>query len=221
MPDSEPAAADSGQQPEEEPQSLEHQLFVVAAAGDAAAVARLLSEGAEPACETDEGVTPLMAAASSGSEAALRALLEAGAPWHAQDAGGRTAGEYASGGGHRACVRALLDWAVRAELLLGSIARRERKGAAPNRDYLSSSIKYIDGRLMDEQGALQGSCAGAAPGGASWGRPLAWVLTGRHSSRQQAAGMSLAGPTHSSGPHLAGPATGPSIVARPTKQARR
>lgn len=173
MPDTQPPAAASGQQ-DEEPQSLEHQLFAAAAAGDAPAVARLLAEGAEPACETDEGVTPLMVAASSGSEAALKALLEAGAPWHAQDAAGRSAGEYASGGRHRGCVRLLMDWAVRAELLLGSIARRERKGAAPNRDYLSSSIKYIDGRLMDEQGARAGG-AGDARGSPAEPEVLALV----------------------------------------------
>ena len=51
-------------------------------------------------------------------------------------------------------MRRLLDWAVRAELLLGSIARRERSGAPPvNRDYLASAIRYEDGRLMDKQGA--------------------------------------------------------------------
>jgi hypothetical protein len=34
----------------------------------------------------------------------------------------------------------------------GPISRRERKGTPPNRDYLSSSIRYEDGKLIDEQG---------------------------------------------------------------------
>ncbi|KAL4430017.1 hypothetical protein ABPG77_004387 [Micractinium sp. CCAP 211/92] len=135
-----------------EEHALEVQLLQAAAAGDGAAVVTLLEQGAEPACETEEGVTPLMLAAEAGSAAAVQALLEAGAPWHSQDRQGHTAGEYASGSGRREVVRQLLDWAVKAELILGTISRRESKGAVPNRDYLSSSIKYEGGRLVDEQG---------------------------------------------------------------------
>jgi hypothetical protein len=99
--------------------TLEQQLFQAAAAGDTAHVQALLAAGAEPACEAEGGVTPLMLAAESGSVEAVRALLEAGAPWQAQDAEGYTAGDYASGGKHRAVVQQLLDWAVKAELILG------------------------------------------------------------------------------------------------------
>jgi hypothetical protein len=42
---------------------------------------------------------------------------------------------------------------LNARACVGTISRRERKGAAPNRDYLSSSIRYDDGKLVDEQGA--------------------------------------------------------------------
>ncbi|KAL4444039.1 hypothetical protein ABPG75_011776 [Micractinium tetrahymenae] len=137
---------------EDEEHALEVQLLQIAASGDGAAVAALLERGAEPACETDDGVTPLMLAAEAGSTEAVHALLEAGAPWHAQDRKGHTAGEYASGSGRREVVRQLLDWAVKAELILGTISRRESRGAVPNRDYLGSSIKYEGGRLVDEQG---------------------------------------------------------------------
>ncbi|PSC75892.1 Arginine N-methyltransferase 2 [Micractinium conductrix] len=92
-----------------------------------------------------------MLAADAGCAEAVQALLEAGAPWHAQDAEGHTAGEYASGSGRRAVVQQLLDWAVRAELLLGTISRRERKGSIPNRDYLSSCIKYEGDVLLDAE----------------------------------------------------------------------
>lgn len=34
----------------------------------------------------------------------------------------------------------------------GTISRRGRKGTASNRDYLSSSIRYEDGKLVDQQG---------------------------------------------------------------------
>ncbi|EFN56565.1 hypothetical protein CHLNCDRAFT_144236 [Chlorella variabilis] len=143
----EQASGDEGEQ-----HSAERQLLSAAAAGDAGAVQQLLAAGAEPASGTGEGVTPLMLAAESGSTEAVQALLDAGAPWHAQDSQGYTAGDYASGSRHRAVVQQLLNWAVKAELILGTISRREKKGAAPNRDYLSSSIRYEDGKLMDEQG---------------------------------------------------------------------
>jgi hypothetical protein len=47
----------------------------------------------------------------------------------------------------------------------GTISRRERRGAAPNRDYLSSSIRYEDGKLIDEQGehAMHHAQDAAAP----------------------------------------------------------
>lgn len=44
----------------------------------------------------------------------------------------------------------------------GTISRRESKGAVPNRDYLGSSIKYEDGRLVDAQGEAP-PCAGGGP----------------------------------------------------------
>lgn len=59
----------------EEEHALEVQLLQAAAAGDGAAVVTLLEQGAEPACETDEGVTPLMLAAEAGSAEAVQALL--------------------------------------------------------------------------------------------------------------------------------------------------
>ena len=80
---------------------------------------------------------------------------ESGAPWHAQDGEGFTAGEYASGSGHRAVLQQLLDHAVRAELILGTVARRERPPGAPGlaaRDYLGSTLQYHEGRLMDAEG---------------------------------------------------------------------
>lgn len=60
---------------EQEEQSLERRLIEAAAAGDGAQVAALLQAGAEPAVETEEGVTPLMLAAEAGSAEAVQALL--------------------------------------------------------------------------------------------------------------------------------------------------
>ncbi len=72
---------------------------------------------------------------------------------HAQDNEGYTAGEYASGSKHRHIVELILEHAVRAELILGTIARRERTDASQSsRDYLASSVTYKDGQLLDEDG---------------------------------------------------------------------
>jgi hypothetical protein len=63
------------EQDAEEEHPAEQQLLVAPSEGDAARVQQLLAGGAEPACETAEGVTPLMLAAGSGSEEAVQALL--------------------------------------------------------------------------------------------------------------------------------------------------
>lgn len=80
QPEQPPAATEAAQQPDaaEGQASAEQRLLAAAAAGDGPLVLQLLQAGAEPACETDEGVTPLMLAAESGSAEAVQALL--GAP---------------------------------------------------------------------------------------------------------------------------------------------
>ncbi|GAB4818430.1 hypothetical protein N2152v2_005476 [Parachlorella kessleri] len=135
-------------------EALEEQLMEACREGQAELARRLLDQGAEPGFQDAEGVTPLMLAAESGNAALVSALLEAGAPWHAQDNEGYTAGEYASGSQHKHIVELLLDWAVRAELILGTVSRREKKaaGLAANRDYLSGTLRYEDGKLIDAEG---------------------------------------------------------------------
>ena len=63
------------QQEGEEGFAAERRLLEAAAAGDAAGVFAALQAGAEPACETGEGVTPLMLAADAGCAEAVQALL--------------------------------------------------------------------------------------------------------------------------------------------------
>lgn len=79
QPEERQEAAETAQQlpgREDEP-SAEQRLMEAAAAGDGPLVAQLLRDGAEPACETEEGITPLMLAAQSGSEEAVQTLLGA------------------------------------------------------------------------------------------------------------------------------------------------
>lgn len=122
--------------------------------GDADTIDKLLKAGAEPACADDHGVTPLMLAAASGSEKSVQLLLDAGAPWNDQDKGGFTAGEYASASGQLSVMQQLLNFAVRAELILGTIQSRYNSdpAALPNEQYLKGSVEYMDDQLIDAGG---------------------------------------------------------------------
>ncbi|PNH02928.1 Arginine N-methyltransferase 2, partial [Tetrabaena socialis] len=77
----------------EVPASLEEQLLLAAADGDADEVARLIELEADIDFQNEEGVSALMKAAEAGHTAVLAALLGAGAPWNAQDQHGYCAGE--------------------------------------------------------------------------------------------------------------------------------
>lgn len=115
-----PAAEPSTSAP---PADLDAQLHSAAAAGDAAAVGRLLAAGADPCLPAAEGATPLMKAAEAGSAECIALLLEAGAPWNALDEDGYCAGDYATASKNRGAIELLMDWAVRCEQLLGAMER--------------------------------------------------------------------------------------------------
>lgn len=129
-------------------------LFQAAKAGEVSTIRELLAAGADPAWTQPETlITPLMMAAESGNPGAVSALLEAGAPWNAQDKDGHCAGEYAS----REAFHVLLEFAVHAEMILGTVARREKEKLSDanrpsNEEYLKSSLRYDDGRLLDADG---------------------------------------------------------------------
>ncbi len=61
--------------------SAEQRLMAAAAACDGPLVVQLLRDGAEPSCETEDGITPLMLAAESGCAEAVQALLGALGGW--------------------------------------------------------------------------------------------------------------------------------------------
>lgn len=137
-------------------ESLDAQLLHASQIGDADKIKALMKQGADPSYQNDEGVSPLMMASSSGNSIAVTFLLEAGAPWNATDCNKQAAGEYASGSGHPAIFKQLLDFAVRAELLLGTAARRKHQQTnnASNQEYLDQGVEYTeDGdALIDQQG---------------------------------------------------------------------
>ncbi|KAL5210818.1 hypothetical protein ABZP36_006441 [Zizania latifolia] len=140
------AASKSGKSPEE-------LLCSAAESGDAEAVAGLLSEGADPTHFDSSGLTPLMHAAAGGHAAVARLLLEAGAPWNALSPTGFSAGDLTS---DTATYDLLLDHALRSELVLGTVARRQAGSAnssdgPPAESYLESRVSFSEERVMDAE----------------------------------------------------------------------
>jgi type IV protein arginine methyltransferase len=74
------------------------------------------------------GITPLMVSASVGHLLLVQYLLQdCSAPWNALDRQYLCAGEYATKAEQWEIVNLLVDWATRAELILGSIERENRR----------------------------------------------------------------------------------------------
>jgi protein arginine N-methyltransferase 2 len=84
--------------------------------------------------DNETGRSPLMAAASIGNGALCQHLLDAGAPWNAVDRQGQCAGNYATDSQHWGVVNLLVEWGVRAELILGMVARARRDDSETNND---------------------------------------------------------------------------------------
>ncbi|KAG0586277.1 hypothetical protein KC19_2G078200 [Ceratodon purpureus] len=128
------------------------ELQRAAAEGDLERVRSLLDAGAD-ACEGNhEGMTPLMLAAQNGHAEVVRALLQAGAPWNALNPLGQCAGDFAMDAGHQEAFDILLDAGMQAELILGVVARQERKvEEGAEKPYLQQRVEYSEGKLLDEE----------------------------------------------------------------------
>lgn len=145
--------------------SPEELLCAAAKAGEEVEVARLLASGADATYFDADGLTPLMHAAAGDHAAVARLLLDCGAPWNALSPSGLSAGDVASGPD---TYDLLIDHALRSELILGTIARRQ--AAATNtsdgalaESYLESRVSFSEERVMDaESKAVM----------MSWERPL-------------------------------------------------
>lgn len=127
--------------------SPEELLCAAAESGDAEAITGLLAEGADPTHFDASGLTPLMHAATGGHAAVVQLLLDAGAPWNALSPTGISAGDLAS---DSATFDLLLDHALRSELVLGTVARRQAGPAdSPAESYLESRVSFSEERVMD------------------------------------------------------------------------
>ncbi|KAJ6843335.1 arginine N-methyltransferase 2 [Iris pallida] len=130
--------------------SPEDLLIEAAISGDASELSSLLSTGADPSSFDASGRTPLMHAAERNHSDAVRLLLDAGAPWNALSPSGLSAGDLAMANSHQVSLDLLLDAAIRSELILGTIARRNDEQTL-DKTYLDSRVEFGEDRLMDEE----------------------------------------------------------------------
>ena len=136
-----------------EGKSPEELLCAAAKSGDEEEVARLLASGADATHFDSAGLTPLMHAAEGGHAAVARLLLNCGAPWNALSPSGLSAGDLAS---DPDTYDLLLDHALRSELILGTVARRQAAPAnsddgPPAENYLESRVSFSEERVMDAE----------------------------------------------------------------------
>ena len=149
---------------------LNAKLLAAAENGLLEDVQSLLNGGAEAFFQEETtGRSVIMPAASEGHVEVVKELLKQGAPWNALDREGRCAGEYAIANSQQRVVDMLVNAGVQAELLLGSLLRKDTKvgsegcrgigagvveGKEKEKGYLEQKVEYtLDGeKLLDEDG---------------------------------------------------------------------
>ncbi|KAI3688938.1 hypothetical protein L2E82_46884 [Cichorium intybus] len=117
--------------------------------GDAQKVQTLIASGADVSYFDEDGFTPLMLAAKHGHADVVKALLDAGAPWNELSPSNLSAGDFAMDAGHQDAFDILLNTGIQAELILGTIARRETKIGDLDGDYLEDRVSFSEDKLMD------------------------------------------------------------------------
>ncbi|KAM2925552.1 hypothetical protein FF1_043054 [Malus domestica] len=125
------------------------QLCEAARNGDTEKLKALILAGVDVTYFDGEGLNPLMHAAKLGHADAVTALLEAGAPWNALSPSNLSAGDFAMEAGHEDAYDILLNAGIQAELVLGTIARREKKDGDSDGDYLEDRVSFSEDKLMD------------------------------------------------------------------------
>ena len=131
----------------------EELLCAAAKSGEEEEVAKLLASGTDATHFDADGLTPLMHAAAGGHAGVARLLLDCGAPWNALSPSGLSAGDLAS---DPDTYDILLDHALRSELVLGTVARRQAVPAnasdgAPAESYLESRVSFSEERVLDAE----------------------------------------------------------------------
>ncbi|XP_020211185.1 protein arginine N-methyltransferase 2 [Cajanus cajan] len=127
----------------------EEQLCEAARKGDTDRVKALINSGADVTYFDGEGLNPLMHAAKLGHAPVLSLLLSAGAPWNALSPSNLSAGDYAMQEAHSEAFELLLNAGIQAELILGTIARKDHKNGDSGDDYLEDRVSFSEDKLMD------------------------------------------------------------------------
>uniref|UniRef100_A0A2N9ELW5 Protein arginine N-methyltransferase 2 n=1 Tax=Fagus sylvatica TaxID=28930 RepID=A0A2N9ELW5_FAGSY len=125
------------------------QLCEAAKSGDLDKVKTLIDSGADVTYFDSQGLTPLMHAAKHGHADVVKNLLEAGAPWNALSPSNLSAGDLAMEAAHQDAFDILLNAGIQAELVLGTIARRENKNGNFDESYLEDRVTFSEDKLMD------------------------------------------------------------------------
>lgn len=129
----------------------EESLCKVACEGDVEKVKSLIDSGADVTYFDKEGLTPLMHAANHGHAQVIKALLDAGAPWNSLSPSNLSAGDFAMENGHQAAFDLLLNTGIQAELILGTIARKENAKGNSDGDYLEDRVNFSEDKVMDSE----------------------------------------------------------------------
>ena len=111
--------------------------------GDIATIQSFVNIDRLYCCQQDleTGLSPLMAASKAGNASLVKTLLEdGGAPWNALDKQNKCAGDHATDNEHWEVVNLLVEWATRAELILGTLQKSQRKAAQAAEEQLQSSL---------------------------------------------------------------------------------
>uniref|UniRef100_A0A7N0ZU96 Protein arginine N-methyltransferase 2 n=1 Tax=Kalanchoe fedtschenkoi TaxID=63787 RepID=A0A7N0ZU96_KALFE len=124
------------------------ELTEAARSGDAGKIRTLIDAGVDVTQFDDQGFTPLMHAAKTGHADAVKILLEAGAPWNALSPHNLSAGDLAMDSGHQEAFEVLLNAGIKAELILGTVARKAVNGNLVG-DYLEDRVSFSEDKLMD------------------------------------------------------------------------
>ncbi|CAI8599318.1 unnamed protein product [Vicia faba] len=123
----------------------EQELCEAAIKGETETVTGLIDSGADVTYFDGGGITPLMHAAKHGHAPILNLLLSAGAPWNALSPSNLSAGDFAMQEGHQEAYELLLNAGIRSELVLGTIARKEKKNTDSGYDYLEDRVSFSEG----------------------------------------------------------------------------
>ncbi|CAD6206748.1 unnamed protein product [Miscanthus lutarioriparius] len=134
-----------------ESKSPEELLCAAAKSGEEDEVSKLVASGADATHFDAEGLTPLMHAAARGRGGGTPPLRAS--PWNALSPSGVSAGDLAS---DPDTYDLLLDHALRSELVLGTVARRQvapanASDAPPAESYLESRVSFSEERVLDAE----------------------------------------------------------------------